>query len=79
MKIPRDVSGARLATSCAGNGSTRGCTRSAATSYWKLPSLLTTGIAIPDHHPLGLGTLTAILRDVARHKAVQRDSIIAGL
>lgn len=36
-------------------------------------------IAIPDHHPLRLGTFSAILRAVAQHKGVARDAIIAGL
>ena len=31
-------------------------------------------IAIPDHHPLRLGTLISILRSVARHKGVTRSS-----
>jgi hypothetical protein len=36
-------------------------------------------IAIPDHHPLRLGTFGGILRAVARHKGVARDAIIASL
>ena len=36
-------------------------------------------IAIPDHHPLRLGTLISILRTVAQHKGVTRDAIIASL
>jgi predicted RNA binding protein YcfA (HicA-like mRNA interferase family) len=36
-------------------------------------------IAIPDHHPLRLGTFSSILRAVAQHKGVQRDVIIADL
>ena len=36
-------------------------------------------IAIPDHHPLRIGTLSAILRAVARHKAVERETIISDL
>jgi hypothetical protein len=36
-------------------------------------------IAIPNHHPLRLGTLSSILPSVARHKAVERDAIIADL
>jgi predicted RNA binding protein YcfA (HicA-like mRNA interferase family) len=36
-------------------------------------------IAIPDHHPLRLGTFTSVLRSVAHHKGVTRDAIIASL
>jgi len=36
-------------------------------------------ISIPDHDPLRLGTFSAILRAVARHKGAQRGTIIADL
>jgi hypothetical protein len=36
-------------------------------------------IAIPDHNPLRLGTLISILRTVAQHKGVTRNTIIASL
>jgi predicted RNA binding protein YcfA (HicA-like mRNA interferase family) len=36
-------------------------------------------IAIPDHHPLRIGTFSSILRAVARHKGVSRDEIVASL
>jgi predicted RNA binding protein YcfA (HicA-like mRNA interferase family) len=36
-------------------------------------------IAIPGHHLLRRGTLSSILRAVARHKGVLRDAIIADL
>jgi len=36
-------------------------------------------IVVPDHDPLRLGTLVSILRSVARHKGVSRDTIIATL
>ena len=36
-------------------------------------------IAIPDHHPLRLGTLNSILRAVGRRKGVPREAIIADL
>lgn len=79
MKIPRDVSGERLVALL--------CRK------WKYAKVHQVGrhmiletsepthhrIAIPDHHPLRLGTFHSILRAVARHKGVQRDEIIAGL
>jgi predicted RNA binding protein YcfA (HicA-like mRNA interferase family) len=79
MKIPRDVSGAHLAS-----------TRCRRWQYAKVHQagshiILETSepahqrIAIPDHHPLRLGTLNSILRTVARHKGVPRDAIIATL
>ena len=79
MKIPRDVSGAYLADAL--------CRRWRYTRVHQVGShiILETSepthqrIAIPDHHPLRLGTFTAILRAVARHKGVQRDAIITSL
>lgn len=66
MKIPRGVSGARLADLL------RGC-------ILETDEPTHHRIAIPDHHSLRLGTFSSILRAAAQHKGVQRDTIIAGL
>jgi predicted RNA binding protein YcfA (HicA-like mRNA interferase family) len=77
MKIPRDVSGERLAT-----------TRCRHWQYAKLHQsgshiILETGepssqrIAIPNHAAIRVGTLNSILRAVSSHKRVTRESIIA--
>jgi hypothetical protein len=79
MKIPRDVSGARLADVL--------CRKWQYTKVHQAGShiILETSepthqrIAIPDHLPLRLGTFNSILRAVAGHKAVPRDAIIADL
>jgi predicted RNA binding protein YcfA (HicA-like mRNA interferase family) len=79
MKIPRDVSGARLADLL--------CRRwqyvrvHQAGSHIILETAQPTHhrIAIPDHHSLRLGTFSSILRAVAQHKGVQREMIIADL
>ena len=79
MKLPRDVSGARLAEFL--------CRRWQYTKVHQVGShiVLETSqpghhrIAIPDHHPLRLGTFISILRAVAAHKGVSRDAIIADL
>jgi predicted RNA binding protein YcfA (HicA-like mRNA interferase family) len=79
MKIPRDVSGARLADTL--------CRRWHYTKVHQVGShiILETSepahqrIAIPDHHPLRIGTFSSILRAVARHKGVSRDEIVASL
>jgi len=36
-------------------------------------------ITIPRHSPLRVGTLNAILRDVAQHLGVERDALLASL
>jgi predicted RNA binding protein YcfA (HicA-like mRNA interferase family) len=79
MKIPRDVSGAHLAGIL--------CRRwqyslvHQAGSHIILETSVPTHhrIAIPDHHPLRLGTFHSILRAVAGHKGVSREAIIAAL
>jgi predicted RNA binding protein YcfA (HicA-like mRNA interferase family) len=79
MKIPRDVSGSHLASVL--------CRRWQYTKVHQVGShiILETSepthqrIAIPDHHPLRLGTFSSILRTVAQHKGVPRDTIIASL
>ena len=79
MKIPRDVSGAHLADML--------CRRWQYTRVHQAGShiILETSepthhrIAIPDHHPLRLGTFSSILRVVAAHKGVPREAILADL
>ncbi len=79
MKIPRDMSGVHLANVL--------CRRweyakvHEVGSHIILEAFIPTHqrIAIPDHDPLRLGTFSSILRTVARHKGVPRDTIIADL
>jgi predicted RNA binding protein YcfA (HicA-like mRNA interferase family) len=79
MKIPRDVSGARVADLL--------CQKWQYVRVHQVGShiILETAqpthhrIAIPNHHPLRLGTFSSILRAVAQHKGVPRDEIIADL
>ena len=78
MKVPRDVSGTDLAETL--------CRRWRYTKVHQVGShiILETAepahqrIAIPDHHPLRLGTLISILT-VAQHKGVTRDALLASL
>ena len=79
MKVPRDVSGTRLADAL--------CRHRRYTKVHQVGShiVLETAepthqrIAIPDHHPPRLGTLASVLRTIAQHKGVTRDAIIASL
>ncbi len=36
-------------------------------------------VTIPDHDPLRLGTLNAILKDVAEHLGIARDELLSSL
>jgi predicted RNA binding protein YcfA (HicA-like mRNA interferase family) len=79
MKLPRGVSGAHLADVL--------CRKWLYGRVHQVGShiILQTSapahhrIAIPNHHPLRLGTLNSILRAVAAHKGVTRDAIVADL
>ena len=79
MKVPRDVSGTHLANVL--------CRRWQYAKVHQVGShiILETSepthqrIVIPEHDPVRLGTLIAILRAVAQHKSVTRDAIIGSL
>ena len=79
MRLPRDVSGEQLVEVL--------CRRWQYKKVHQVGShiILETSepshhrVAIPDHHPLRLGTFTAILRAVSAHKGVPRDAIIVDL
>ena len=79
MKIPHDISGEHLADVL--------CRRWQYSKVHQVGShiILETAepahhrIAVPDHHPLRLGTLSSILRAVARQKGVPRDAIVTNL
>lgn len=78
MKLPRDVSGPALAQALKAYGY-------AITRQTGSHLRLTTQergehhITIPRHSPLRLGTLAAILVEVARHHEVSRDTVVARL
>jgi predicted RNA binding protein YcfA (HicA-like mRNA interferase family) len=79
MKLPRDLSGKELADSLCRS--------------WEYVQVHQTGshiilqtqkpsphrIAVPAHSFLRIGTLHAILRDIARHKGVDREAIVDSL
>ncbi|NWG40105.1 MAG: type II toxin-antitoxin system HicA family toxin [Hydrogenophilaceae bacterium] len=75
MKIPRDLSGAELVRSLARLGYAP--TRQTG-SHIRL-TCLTPGehhITIPNHNPLKLGTLSAILAGIASHHGISREELM---
>lgn len=76
MKIPRDVSGVRLPDLPCRKWQNSKVHQVGSHIILETSEPTHHGIAIPDHHPLRLGTFHAIHRAVARHKAV--DAILAG-
>jgi predicted RNA binding protein YcfA (HicA-like mRNA interferase family) len=79
MKIPRDVSGEHFADTLCRQWQYTKVHQAGSHIILETEDPAHQRIAIPDHHPLRLGTLLSILRAVAQHKGVTRDAIIAGL
>jgi predicted RNA binding protein YcfA (HicA-like mRNA interferase family) len=78
MKLPRDVSGARLVKALASLGYR--VSRQTG-SHIRLTCELPTQhhITIPNHEALRVGTLAAILTDIGAHHGLSRDSLIEKL
>jgi predicted RNA binding protein YcfA (HicA-like mRNA interferase family) len=79
MKIPRDVTGTHLADVLCRHWQYRKVHQVGSHIILETSDPKHQRIAIPDHHPLRLGTFSSILRAVAQHKGVARDAIIANL
>jgi len=78
LKLPRDVSGRQLASALGRLGYE--VTRQTG-SHVRLTVRrdVEHHVTIPDHSPLKIGTLSAILRDVADHAGVTRAELIRTL
>jgi predicted RNA binding protein YcfA (HicA-like mRNA interferase family) len=79
MRIPRDVSGTRLADLLCRKWQYAQVHQAGSHIILETSQPTHHRIAIPAHHPLRLGTFNSILRAVSRHKGVARDTIIADL
>jgi predicted RNA binding protein YcfA (HicA-like mRNA interferase family) len=76
MKLPRDLSGSELIKLlCKYHGYVR-VHQEGSHIILQTESPQHHRIAIPDHNPLRLGTLNAILNSVARAKGVSKDEIL---
>lgn len=78
MKIPRDLGGEELATLLRRFGYR--VTRQTG-SHMRLTTLQggEHHITIPRHKPLRVGTLNAILRDIAEHFGMEREALLRAL
>ncbi len=78
MKIPRDISGEKLARLLAKFGYQ--ITRQTG-SYLRLTTMFKGEhhITIPHHNPLRVGTLNGILIDVAKHLTISKEVLVKDL
>ena len=78
MKLPRDLSGAQLAKVLARVGYS---TTRQTGSHLRLTTASPSEhhVTIPVHDPLRVGTLAAILADVAAHQEISRDDLLERL
>jgi predicted RNA binding protein YcfA (HicA-like mRNA interferase family) len=75
MKLPRDLSGAELAKALARIGY-RVSRQTGSHIRLTTDSPAQHHVTIPAHDPLKLGTLAAILGDVAAHQEISRDALL---
>ena len=75
MKLPRDLSGAELAKALARIGY-RVSRQTGSHIRLTTDSPTQRHVTIPAHDPLKLGTLAAILGDVAEHQEISRDALL---
>lgn len=78
MKLPRDLSGAQLAKALSRIGYS---TTRQTGSHLRLTTASPAEhhVTIPVHDPLRIGTLAAILADVAAHQEISRDELMERL
>ncbi len=76
MKIPRDLSGLSLVNTLCKTWGYRQVHQAGSHIILETETPSHQRIAIPNHDFLRIGTLNAILRAIANHKGVSKDSII---
>jgi predicted RNA binding protein YcfA (HicA-like mRNA interferase family) len=79
MKMPRDVSGQRLADHLCRHWDFERVGQVGSHIMLRTDTPERKKVVVPEHHPLRTGTLSAILRQVADHKGVTREDILRDL
>lgn len=79
MKLPRDLSGAALVQHLVRRWGYRQVHRVGSHVTLETTDPVRHRIVVPDHAHLRIGTLSAILRSVARAKGVARSEILEGI
>lgn len=78
MKLPRDLSGRELAKRLGKSWGYRQVHQTGSHIILETDTPSPHRVAIPDHRALRVGTLNAIIRSVATHKAVDRERVLRG-
>ena len=76
MKLPRNLSGRELADCLCRSWEYVQVHQSGSHIILQTQTPVPHRIAVPAHSSLRIGTLHAILRDVARHKGVDREALL---
>ena len=79
MKLPRDLAGRALANALVKNWEYRVVHQVGSHIILQTQAPTHQRISVPDHTPLRIGTLNAILRQVAEHKGVAGEEILASV
>lgn len=77
MKLPRDISGSKLMATLCGSWGYRKVNQEGSHVTLQTDEPTRQRVVVPDHKAVRIGTLNAILRQVAEHKGVTREAILA--
>ena len=79
MKVPRDLSGAQLVKVLCRDWGYQQVNQEGSHVILQTASPGQQRLSIPNHNPVRVGTLNAIIRAVAAHKQVDRQAILDSL
>jgi predicted RNA binding protein YcfA (HicA-like mRNA interferase family) len=79
MKLPRDATGQEVAKALSRDWGYRVVHQVGSHVILQTETPFPHRLSVPDHNPIRTGTLNAIVRDVARHKGVDRVKILETL
>jgi predicted RNA binding protein YcfA (HicA-like mRNA interferase family) len=79
MKLPRDASGQEIVKALCRGWGYRVVNQEGSHIILQTEQPSHHRLSVPDHKPIRVGTLNSIVRDVARHKGVERSQILQTL
>ncbi|HEY4941847.1 MAG TPA: type II toxin-antitoxin system HicA family toxin [Rhizomicrobium sp.] len=79
MKLPRDIGGEKLVRALVGHWGYTQVNQVGSHIILQTESPIHHRLSVPNHSPLRIGTLNAILRAVSQVKNVSRDEIVASI